>query len=86
MLSPVEISEYITSRLEKSGIRHQVSSFDSGCKMIDIWTNDQFYCVQLEEGVVGISLVTEEIDFSTIPDRCFQNFDEFKHEFENIIR
>ena len=85
MLNINEVSIYIEKLLEKSNIRHEVHSFDSGFRMIDIWTDNKFYCIQIESDLVGISLVTDEIDFSTIPDKSFQNVDEFKYELERVL-
>lgn len=85
MLNINEISINIKKRLDKSNVRYEMHSFDSGARMIDIWTDDKFYCVQIEETLIGISLVTEEIDFSTIPNQSFQNMDEFRKELERIL-
>lgn len=80
-----QIAASISNFLEESGVRYEVHSFDSGCKMIDILLDDKFYCIQVEDCLIGISLVTEEIDLSTIPDQSFQKFDEFKHELNRIL-
>ena len=53
--------------------------------MVDIWKEDKFYCLQLEGYKVGLSLVTEDIDLSTIPDKWYTNLVEFKTDFEAIL-
>jgi hypothetical protein len=85
MLNINEISFHIKTLLEKFNLRHEMHSFDSSARMIDIWIGDKFYCIQIEENLKGISLVTAETDFSTIPDQSFQYFDDFKYELERIL-
>ena len=77
--------EYIVSELKRFDIRHEVHHFPSGYKMIDIWNNDKFYCVQLESTRVGLSEVTENTGFDTIPDKVFETSDEFKTEFKKVL-
>ena len=77
--------EYIVSELRNFNIRHEIHHFDSGCKMIDIWNNNKFYCVQLEPTRIGISEVNENTGFDTIPDKVFENPDEFKTEFKRVL-
>lgn len=49
------------------------------------WINNDFYCIQLFESKFGISRVTEEIDFSTIPDKTYTEWRSFKTELEKVI-
>ncbi|MDO7852976.1 hypothetical protein [Hymenobacter convexus] len=59
----------VVERLAQAGIRHEVQVFPSGTIMLDVWGRDRFYVLQFEEGVLGISEITEaNPDFSTIPD------------------
>ncbi len=39
--------------------------------MIDLYWKEQLYVVQLHEEQLGLSKVTDGIDFSTIPDESF---------------
>lgn len=64
-----EVLNYTVDRLMSYSIRHEIHRFDSGCVMVDIWKGHEFYCLQIEENKVGLSLVTKDIDFSTIPDK-----------------
>jgi hypothetical protein len=81
-----ELLPYIVDKIEKSKVRHEVHSFDSGALMIDIWIADSFYVIQIEEKIIGLSLITEEeISFDTIPDQSFKDANEFKLAFENIF-
>jgi hypothetical protein len=81
-----EIFRYIITQLNKYGIRNEIHSFDSGCKMIDIWVGDQFYCIQIESELIGLSLVNHETSFDTTPDFIYTNLDQFKIKFETIIK
>ena len=75
----------ISELIKPKEIRHEIHSFDSGAFMVDIWINNDFYCIQLFENKFGISKVTEEIDFSTIPDKIYTEWKSFKTELEKVI-
>ncbi|MFT3935794.1 MAG: hypothetical protein QM726_19355 [Chitinophagaceae bacterium] len=81
-----DVLDYTIDQLTTQNIKHQIHRFDSGCVMIDIWKGRKFYCVQFEKDKLGLSLVTELIDFSTIPDKWYTNFGEFKEDLEQILR
>jgi hypothetical protein len=68
-----------------NNIRYEIHSFDSGCKMIDIWCQDKFYVVQLEPGLIGLSLVTDKTGFGTIPDTVYKEVEQFKVDFEKVV-
>ncbi|WP_298239537.1 hypothetical protein [uncultured Algibacter sp.] len=75
----------ISELINQKEIRHEIHSFDSGAFMVDIWINNDFYCLQLFENKFGISHVTEEIDFSTIPDKTFISWEKFETELKKVI-
>ena len=75
----------ISELIKPKEIRNEIHSFDSGAFMVDIWINNDFYCIQLFENKFGISKVTEEIDFSTIPDKTYTEWESFKTELEKVI-
>jgi len=78
-----DIHDYIISLLKSAGIKHEINEFPSGCKMIDIWHNKEFYCVQIEEGFVGFSHIKTEADgFDAVPDFKFTDLEKFKTHFE----
>ena len=85
MLDTDEIAAQIIKVLGKSVFRYELHCFPSGCKMIDLWVGDNFYCIQVEHKRIGISLVTAEVDFSTIPDQSFPDFADFSCELERIL-
>lgn len=80
-----EVLNYTISQLIVHNTKHEIHRFDSGCVMIDIWKEDKFYCFQFEESKVGLSLVTENIGLSNIPDKWYTNLAEFKTELETIL-
>jgi|GEM_PF-6895397 len=58
----------VVERLAQAGIRHKLHLFPSGAIMLDVWCRDQFYVLQFEEEVLGISeITTSDPGFSTIP-------------------
>jgi hypothetical protein len=75
----------ISELIKQKGIRHEIHSFDSGAFMVDVWINKDFYCIQLDENKFGISKVTEDIDFSTIPDKEYSEWGNFKIDLEKVI-
>jgi hypothetical protein len=76
----------ITRRLNHENVRYEVHTFDSGCAMVDIWKDDLFYVIQLERERIGLSLVDENADLSTIPDKTYNNFENFMIDFEKIFK
>ena len=81
-----DVLTYTINQLSTHNIRHEIHRFDSGCMIIDIWKGNAFYCLQFEDYKVGLSLVTKNIDFSTIPDKWYSNIAEFKPDFEAILQ
>ncbi len=75
----------IAELIKPKEIRHEIHFFDSGAFMIDIWIKNNFYCIQLYKNKFGISQITEEVDFSTIPDKIYTEWDSFKNELEKMI-
>ena len=81
-----DIINFITKILSDEKIKFELDTFPSGCSMIDIWFNDLFFVIQIENESIGISLITdEEPGFDTIPDERFYDFDKFKEMFEKIF-
>lgn len=80
-----EVLEYIASRLKKEKLRHEIHKFDSGAVMVDIWKNDLFYVVQLEDNRIGLSLVIADTGFDTIPDKSYDTLEKFSIDFEEIF-
>ncbi len=74
--------------LAKMDIHYEIDSFDSGAYMIDVRVNKQLFCLQLYDGKFGISQVgdkDEMTDFSTIPDKIFTNWKDYKAELIKVV-
>jgi RNAse (barnase) inhibitor barstar len=77
---------YIKATIEKSNVKYEIHSFDSGAVMIDIWIGSKFYVVQIDGDTIGLSLITEETTpFDIIPDQSFKDSNAFKMAFEKIF-
>lgn len=78
--------EYILSLIDKRNYKYEIHKFDSGAIMIDLWMDDLFYVVQIENGKMGWSLVNENSGFDTIPDNQYDDFESFKDDFERHLK
>lgn len=82
-----KVLEYISSRLKHGGLRHEIHKFDSGAVMIDIWKDDLFYVVQIEDKGIGLSLINvDNPGFDTLPDKSYDTWDKFITDFEKILQ
>lgn len=81
-----DLLSYISNILKQTSVRFEVHTFDSGCAMVDIWLNGVFYVVQIEEDIIGFSIIRDEVPaFDTRPDQTFTDEIVFKKYFENIF-
>ena len=53
--------------------------------MVDIWKDDLFYVVQIEDNIIGLSLVTEDTGFNVVPDKSYDTLEKFKIDFEKVV-
>jgi hypothetical protein len=81
-----KVLEHVSSRLKEEGLRHEIHKFDSGAVMVDIWKDNLFYVVQIDGKRIGLSLVTEDTGFDTIPDKSYDTLDKFSIDFEKIFQ
>lgn len=79
------VLEYVSNRLKEKEFRHEIHKFDSGAVMIDIWKDDLFYVVQIDEERTGLSLVDEDSGFDPAPDKSYTDFEKFRIDFEKIV-
>ncbi|MET0464054.1 MAG: hypothetical protein ABW007_12910 [Chitinophagaceae bacterium] len=89
LVAPFDIQSLtgsIVEEVEKHGAKYQVTSFDSGAVMIDVWWKDQLYVVQMHEQQLGLSLVTDDNGFSTVPDESFTHAELLLENFKRIFR
>lgn len=65
--------------LYKNKFRYESHLFDSGAAMIDIWVEDEFYVLQFENDIAGISLIDDKGPdiFSTRPDTIYRNMPDY---------
>ncbi|WP_208025543.1 barstar family protein [Niastella caeni] len=85
-LTVTHLLSYIVDNLERHNLKHEVHRFDSGAIMIDIWINGNFYVIQIDDNLIGQSLVTEDTTpFDIIPDISFSDEILFKSEFVKIL-
>src|SRR5689334_1105467 len=80
-----KVLEYVSTRLTEEKLRHEIHKFDSGAVMMDIWKNDLLYVVQIEDKRVGLSLVTADTGFDTVPDKAYYDFESFSIDFDRIF-
>jgi hypothetical protein len=80
-----KVLEYVSTRLAKEELRHEIHKFDSGAVMIDIWKNDLLYVVQIEDKRIGLSLVTANNGFDIAPDKAYYDFESFSIDFDRIF-
>ena len=82
----VNLLPYIVDSLKSHNTRHEIHKFASGAVMVDIWINDRFYVIQIDDKLIGLSFITENTSpFDMDPDITFSNTVEFKNEFEKIF-
>lgn len=77
---------YIVDKLTQLNAKHEVHSFDSGAVMVDIWIDNKFYVIQIDNGIIGLSVVTEKTTpFDIIPDQSFKDEVAFKKALDNAF-
>lgn len=77
---------YIVDTVTEAKVKYKIHSFESGAVMIDIWLDDNFYIVQIDRNIIGLSLVTKDTaPFNIISDQSFRDVSSFKKAFENIF-
>ena len=81
-----ELLPYIIEKLTKTTTGHEIHSFDSGVKMVDIWLNNNFYVLHIESKSIGLSQINDEnISFDNTPDRVYDDEVSFKEAFEKLF-
>lgn len=72
--------------LNDHDLRFDVHEFDSGSSMIDIWIKSGFYCIQMTDNKFGWSKVVKDSDFCTQPDSGYKKWNDFKSDFDVILK
>lgn len=80
------ISKVLIDLFNNKSIRHEMHSFNSGVVMIDAWVNHNFYVIQIEKGLIGISNINDDNPgFDNKPDKLFYNPDEFLEKLQSLL-
>ena len=82
----LDYAEQILQALKNLDLWFECHEFDSGAAMIDFRIDDEFYCVQMNDGKFGWTRVNEETGFSSIPDSGYLIWNEFKTQFDKIVK
>ena len=78
--------QYIIDGLNKKAIRHDIHSFNSGAKMIDVWYRGHIYVIQIHSESIGFSEITEgNFGFDTTPDELFYSSGNTLKQFASIF-
>jgi hypothetical protein len=79
-----DIHDTIIQWLTRHSIKHETSSFPSGAYMIDIWRDERFFVIQIDNRSIGFSEV-EGSDFSTLPDMRFSELDSLIRHLQMLL-
>jgi len=86
MINKGKLYHYTIDLLNKLVIKYESELFPSGAIMIHIWKNKDFYVLQLENDLVGVSKIDDENPgFSTVPDEKFYDDEKFKGRLMQIL-
>lgn len=78
-------SSVVIQELNARHCKSEVHKFPSAV-MIDLWLDNQFYALQLEEERFGISLVDDkDPGFDSIPNNIYSTFEDFQKELKRIL-
>jgi hypothetical protein len=81
------VYSYILDIANMYNLRSEVHEFPSGAIMIDVWKSKDLFVTQLYDNIIGFSVVNEEnLDFSTVPNETFPDFDSFKENFDRELK
>ena len=81
-----EYANTLIQILHDNKFKFEIHEFDSGAVVVDIWIYNDFYCIQMMDGKFGWSKVEEDSQFCIVPDSGYLKWDNFKREFDKIIR
>lgn len=76
----------IVAILDRYPTKYKIHQLPSGVILIDIWHNENFFVIQLEKNVFGLSEINAgNPGFDTIPDERFKNFQELENRLLIIL-
>ena len=85
-MKSIDLLPYIVDRIQEKNVKYEVHKFDSGAVMVDIWIDEKFFVIQIDNNTIGLSLVTKDTTpFDIIPDHIYTDSSKFKADFESIF-
>jgi hypothetical protein len=75
----------IIGLINQLGLKHDVHKFSSGAIMVDIWHNGGFYVVQIEEELIGFSIINDDTGFDNNPDEKFYDIQKAIERLRSIL-
>ncbi|CAM1367694.1 conserved hypothetical protein [Tenacibaculum litopenaei] len=85
MYNNEDIYKYVIKFVKLKKLKHQLHEFPSKAVIIDIWKGDFFYTINIEKEKVGLSIIGEEPEFSSIADKYYVNLNDFKNDLDKLI-
>lgn len=82
----IEYTNELLQTLNDQNLKFEFNEFDSGAVMIDFWIRTETYCVQMVDDKFGWTRIDENTGLCTIPDSSYMDWNEFKFQFERIIK
>ncbi|MDH7448434.1 hypothetical protein [Aquimarina sp. 2201CG14-23] len=84
---PIEkIENELIAVLSSDKFKLDINKFDSGALMIDVETENRFFCIQLTKSYIGVSEITEEDPgFSSVPNKYYEDIGKFKKEINELF-
>ncbi|MBO9633171.1 MAG: hypothetical protein J7578_08625 [Chitinophagaceae bacterium] len=76
--------EYTISIVRERSVKHELTHFDSGYIMLDVWLGDRLFVFQFENEIAGFSEGNEP-DFSTVPDMSFRDLNTYRRRIDEIF-
>jgi hypothetical protein len=82
------IIQIIVEKLKKNEVHHEVHNFKPGIAIIDIWHNNLFYVLHIDENKnsIGLSIIDDNSSFDNNPDEVFYDLELFMMKFNQIIK
>lgn len=72
-------------KLAQRNVKYETEIFDSGSIMLDFWTGERCFSIQISSDGVGLSELTDETAFDSRPDRLFPVYSDFLAELDIIL-
>ncbi|MBT1685027.1 hypothetical protein [Dawidia soli] len=86
-MNSTALYEEVVSQLKSLHLKYETHEFDSGAVMLDIWKGDDFYVLQFEGTLAGISVIRkgEVAAFCTRPDEAYYEAEAFRSRVAELL-